>query len=68
MEVSGQLHALATLPTEKGLLTLIVQEAGWVPEPVWRLWSGDMVNETDYISQHIAVYAKNWGFQNAKQE
>jgi hypothetical protein len=33
MEVSGQLHAPATLP--------IAEEAEWAPEPVWTLWRGE---------------------------
>jgi hypothetical protein len=36
MGASGQLHApAALLPLGKGPPVLIVQEAGWVPEPVW---------------------------------
>jgi hypothetical protein len=38
MEVSGQLHAPAALPPEKGHLVPIGQEAGWTPEPVWTPW------------------------------
>jgi hypothetical protein len=37
MEGSGQLHALATLPTGKEPLVHIESEAGWVPEAVWTL-------------------------------
>jgi hypothetical protein len=34
--VSGQRHApAALLPPSKGPPVLIVQEAGWAPEPVW---------------------------------
>jgi len=35
VEVSGQLHTLATLPLGKWPLTPTVQEIGWAPEPVW---------------------------------
>jgi hypothetical protein len=36
MGVCGQRHAPAALFTpEKGSPVLIVQEAGWAPEPVW---------------------------------
>jgi hypothetical protein len=33
--VSGQLHALATLPLGKEPLVPIGKEAGWAPEPIW---------------------------------
>jgi hypothetical protein len=37
MEVSGQRHAPAALLHQgKGTPVPIGQEAGWVPEPVWR--------------------------------
>jgi len=35
MEVSGQLHAPAALPTGKESLVPTGYEAGWAPEPVW---------------------------------
>jgi hypothetical protein len=35
MGVSGQHHAPATLYPGEVTPVLIVQEAGWVPEPVW---------------------------------
>jgi hypothetical protein len=38
MEVCGQLHAPAALAQVKEPPSLIVQEAGWAPEPVWTLW------------------------------
>jgi len=38
MEVSGQLHALAVLLQGKEPLVSIEGEAGWAPEPVWKLW------------------------------
>jgi hypothetical protein len=34
MEVSGQLHGPAALPSVP-----TGQEAGWAPEPIWTLWS-----------------------------
>jgi hypothetical protein len=37
VEVSGQLHALATLPPGKEPLVPIGWEAGWLPELVWTL-------------------------------
>jgi len=36
--VSGQLHALAPIPSGKEPPVPIGQEAGWVPEPVWTQW------------------------------
>jgi hypothetical protein len=41
MEVSGQLHTPAALPPEEELPAPIGYEAGWAPEPVWTLWSGE---------------------------
>jgi hypothetical protein len=38
MEVSGQLHAQATLFPVKEPPVPIGQEAGWAPEPVWTRW------------------------------
>jgi hypothetical protein len=39
MEVSGQLHAPASLPPGKYPPPVpIEQEAGWAPEPIWTLW------------------------------
>jgi hypothetical protein len=38
MEVSGHLHSLVALPPGKGPSVPTVQEAGWAPEPVWKLW------------------------------
>jgi len=38
MEVSGQLHAPATLSLGKELPVPIRDEAAWAPEPVWRRW------------------------------
>jgi hypothetical protein len=35
MEVSGQFHAPAALPSEKKPLLPIGKEDGWAPEPVW---------------------------------
>ena len=40
MVVSGQLYALAALPTEKEPFLPIKEEAGWAPEPVWMFWRG----------------------------
>jgi hypothetical protein len=38
VEVSGQLHAPAVLPTGKEPLVPIGQEVGWTSEPVWTIW------------------------------
>ena len=38
MVVSGQLYALAALPTWKEPLLPIKEEAGWALEPVWMFW------------------------------
>jgi len=35
MEVSGQLHASASLPPGKEPFVPIGQEAGWAPDPFW---------------------------------
>lgn len=35
MEVSSQLHILATLPSRTKPLVAIQQEAGWATQPVW---------------------------------
>jgi hypothetical protein len=35
MDLSGQIHFPAALPTGKG------QDALWVPEPIWTLWRED---------------------------
>jgi hypothetical protein len=40
MEVSGQIHVLATLPLEKELLVCIGQEAEWNLELVWTQCQG----------------------------
>jgi hypothetical protein len=39
MEMSGQLHASAALPSGKMFPMAVEQEAGWAPEPVWTLQS-----------------------------
>jgi hypothetical protein len=41
MVVSGQLHAPAASPPGKEPPVPIVYEAGWAPEPVWTLRSGE---------------------------
>ena len=38
MVVSGQLYALAALPTGKEPLLPIKEETGWALEPVWMFW------------------------------
>jgi hypothetical protein len=39
MEMSGQLHASAALPSGKQKPVAVIQEAGWAPEPVLTLWT-----------------------------
>jgi hypothetical protein len=39
MEVSGQLHASADLPTGKDPPVPTVYEAWWTSVPVWTLWT-----------------------------
>jgi hypothetical protein len=39
--MSGQLHALATLPPGKEPPVLILYEVGWAPEPVWTIWRSE---------------------------
>jgi hypothetical protein len=38
MEMSGQLHAPASLLSRKESLVPIGQEAWWAPEPTWPFW------------------------------
>ena len=38
MGVSGQPHALATLPMQKESPFPLEQVSGWAPEPVWMFW------------------------------
>jgi hypothetical protein len=38
MEMNGQCHALAALPTGKEHPVLIGEEAGWALELAWTLW------------------------------
>jgi hypothetical protein len=38
MEAKGQLHAPAALLPGNQFAVPIVEEAEWVPEPVWMLW------------------------------
>jgi hypothetical protein len=38
MEVTGQLHAPATILPGKESQVPIVQEAEWAQDPVWTLW------------------------------
>jgi len=41
MEVSGQLHILATLCPWKMTLLLTEKEGHWASQPIWMLWKGD---------------------------
>jgi hypothetical protein len=42
MEVSGHLHAPATLPPGKQIpIRWVPRAAGWAPEPVWMSWGRD---------------------------
>jgi len=38
MEVSGQLHAPAALPSGKEPVATIGYESVWAPEPFWTWW------------------------------
>jgi len=38
MDVSGQFHDPAALPSKKQSLVPLGYEAGWAPEPVWTRW------------------------------
>jgi len=44
MEVNGQLHTLATLPSEKEPLLITDKEAGWTLEPVSMQWERGKTN------------------------
>jgi hypothetical protein len=37
MEISVELHTPAALPLKKEFPVSFGQEAGWAPEPVWKL-------------------------------
>jgi len=41
MNVSGQLHAVAVLLSEKAFSVPNEEEAGWAPEQVWTFWRRD---------------------------
>jgi hypothetical protein len=53
MEVSGQLHAPATLPPESN-----GQEAGWAPESVWKLWRREMQNKI--LKKKLCIQIFRW--------
>jgi hypothetical protein len=38
LDLSGNLHAPASLSPEKDPRISLVYETGWVPEVVWELW------------------------------
>jgi hypothetical protein len=42
MEVSGSLHAPASLPPVKESQVRIVQEAEWAVETAWKLWNREL--------------------------
>jgi hypothetical protein len=48
MEVSGQLHAPATLLQGKESLIPIGQGTGWSPEPVWTWWRRERKSQVLY--------------------
>jgi hypothetical protein len=62
MEVSGQHHALATLPPGKKPPVPIGQKAGWKPEPVWMRWWREefpvrvSTGAPDYPARILALY------------
>jgi hypothetical protein len=41
MEVSGQLHAPASLSPGREVSYTCDKKAGWAPDPVWALWRGE---------------------------
>jgi hypothetical protein len=43
MDMDGQLHATAALRPVKEPQSPIRPEAGSTPEPVWMLWSGEII-------------------------
>jgi hypothetical protein len=60
MEVSGQLHALVSLPTEREPPVPIVLETEWAPEPVRTLWSREkslVENWTPAVHPVLRLYA-----------
>jgi hypothetical protein len=62
MEVSGQLHAPAALPSAKELQVSIVQKAGWAAEPIWTPWRREKSfapgwNRTPAVPRHYIDWA-----------
>jgi hypothetical protein len=61
MEVSGELHAPPALPPRKERSVPIAYDAGWAPEPVWRLWRrekyiGPVGNQTSSVKSVVRRY------------
>jgi hypothetical protein len=55
IEVSGQLHAAATLPPGKELPVHTGLKIGLVSEPVWKMWR----NKTDFNFGASGCYCNN---------
>jgi hypothetical protein len=51
--VSGQPHALATVPPGIEPTILIAQEAGWSPEPCWMWWQREKIPARNQQGQGI---------------
>jgi hypothetical protein len=66
MEVNGQLHALATLPSEEDAAVPIGCEAKKTSDPVWTLWNTEKsltpaMNRTPYIqTRSYTIYFGYW--------
>jgi hypothetical protein len=48
IEVSGQLHASAILPSGKQTPVPNGEEAGWTPEPIWALWKKNLAPDENW--------------------
>jgi hypothetical protein len=60
MEVSGQLHAPAALHPGAEPPVLIRQVAGWVPKPVWTLWSRENLGNRNPAFRPVARHCTDW--------
>jgi hypothetical protein len=62
MEMSGQLQALAALPSGKEDLVTTGEEVGWAPEPVWTRWWREKLPAStgtrtpDHPARSLALY------------
>jgi hypothetical protein len=74
MEVSGQLHAPATLTSGKEPLVSVGQKAGWATEPFWRRWWREKFpaprresNPRTLVVQPISQHYTNWAITALEQ-